>query len=125
MSDEQKAQAKKRAQEWRERNLDKVRARKKELYLQREDFYKEYERNRQYQKMYGINIADYDRMLLEQGGVCKMCGADKAGPKRFYFCVDHCHATGRVRALLCTRCNVAVGFYEKHAEKIMKYLQDA
>jgi hypothetical protein len=36
--------------------------------------------------------------------------------------VDHCHATGKVRALLCTPCNVAVGFHEKYGQAAAEYL---
>lgn len=103
---------------------EKAKENRKRHYESRKEFYQEYERNRQYQKMYGITIGDYDRMLAEQGGVCKMCGASEAGPKRQKFAVDHCHTTGRVRGLLCVRCNVAVGFYEKHSVAIHKYLQN-
>ena len=104
---------------------EKGRAQRKAHYESKKSFYQEYERNRQYQKMYSITIADYDRMLIEQDGGCKMCGAKVAGPKRQTFAVDHCHATGRVRGLLCVRCNVAVGFYEKNHYLIHKYLEDA
>lgn len=57
---------------------------------------------------YGITQADYDRMLVEQGGHCAMCSA---APPRLS--IDHDHATGRVRGLLCQRCNIAVGFAEQ------------
>lgn len=100
----------------------KGKAQKKAHYESRKEFYQEHERNRQYKKMYGITIADYDQMLAEQGGRCKMCGAVAAGPKRQRFAVDHCHTTGKVRGLLCVRCNVAVGFYELHSKLIYKYL---
>jgi hypothetical protein len=55
--------------------------------------------------IYGISLADYDRMYAQQGGRCKMC---KRKPKRG-LCVDHCHATGRVRGLLCHNCNSLLG----------------
>ena len=67
-------------------------------------------------KMYGITLAEYDRMLEAQGGVCAVCkrperarGADGA-PRQMP--VDHCHKTGRVRGLLCTSCNRALGMME-------------
>ena len=103
---------------------EKGRAGRKAHYEKNKEFYQEYERNRQYKKMYGITIADYDRMLDEQNGRCKMCGAVAAGPKRQRFAVDHCHKTGKVRGLLCVRCNVSVGFYELHHKLIHKYLEN-
>lgn len=56
---------------------------------------------------YGIDRADYDRMLAEQGGGCATCGTTDPGSRAFH--VDHDHATGRVRGLLCSGCNVVLG----------------
>jgi hypothetical protein len=97
---------------------------KRKLHYQiRIDFYRAYERDRQYRKMYGLTIDHYNSMLADQGGGCKICGATKAGPKRTNLAVDHCHTTGKIRGLLCNKCNVAVGFYEKHHEKVARYLE--
>ena len=52
-------------------------------------------------------------MLAAQGGLCAVCG-DEPPPggikasSRLH--VDHDHATGKVRALLCTRCNRGIGY---------------
>ncbi|HVW80226.1 MAG TPA: endonuclease VII domain-containing protein [Mycobacteriales bacterium] len=54
-------------------------------------------------RRYGIDSADFDRMLAAQGGVCAACR--KAEPRH----VDHDHATGAVRGLLCFNCNQALG----------------
>lgn len=55
-------------------------------------------------KQLGIGSAEYDVMLLEQGGVCAICGnPPKEGGRRLH--VDHDHRTGAVRGLLCFRCN--------------------
>lgn len=62
---------------------------------------------------YGLDIESYDRMLEMQGGLCAIC-EDPPDPNgvrassRLH--VDHCHETGRIRALLCTRCNRAIGY---------------
>lgn len=53
-------------------------------------------------KKYGITRAQYDAMLVSQGGGCALCNAP---PKTRALHVDHDHATGRVRGLLCFRCN--------------------
>ena len=59
---------------------------------------------------YGIGVADYDRMLAAQGGGCAICGSIKSYSKRGgRFHVDHCHATGKVRGLLCQACNTTLG----------------
>ena len=59
-------------------------------------------------KKRSMTFDDYDNMLAEQGGVCKICGCeDPAQHKRKvnFFSVDHCHKTGNVRGLLCDACN--------------------
>jgi len=57
-------------------------------------------------RKFGITLEDYDRMLVEQGGGCAICG-DPPGVTALH--VDHCHDSGRVRGLLCFRCNSALG----------------
>jgi hypothetical protein len=57
-------------------------------------------------RRYGITSAEADLMLAEQGGVCAIC---KAAPAVH---VDHDHATGRVRALLCFNCNGGLGQFK-------------
>jgi len=47
---------------------------------------------------YGITKPIWDRMFAAQDGMCCLCAAVPT-------CVDHCHTTGRVRGLLCDRCN--------------------
>jgi hypothetical protein len=125
MTEEQREKDRIRKKAWHVKNAGSQKIKKKVHYESKKDYYKEIERNRQYKKMYGISIVDYDSMLKSQNGKCKVCGSDKSGPKERAFSVDHCHTTGRVRGLLCTKCNVAVGFYEKHHEAVLKYLQDS
>jgi hypothetical protein len=57
-------------------------------------------------RRYGLSAADYNLMLARQDGVCAIC--KRSGRK---LCVDHCHATGKVRGLLCSNCNRGLGFY--------------
>lgn len=58
---------------------------------------------------YGIPLEEYDRMLHNQNGRCAVCGkhADETHRKRLF--VDHSHATGKIRSLLCQQCNTALG----------------
>jgi hypothetical protein len=63
---------------------------------------------RHLQRNYGIGVDDRTRMYEEQKGVCKICGSPGDGRwKRL--CIDHDHATGVVRDLLCRRCNTILG----------------
>jgi hypothetical protein len=77
-------------------------------------------------RLYGITQNDYYRMLEAQGGCCAICGSRNPKARKYrkaaevVFCVDHCHATGRVRGLLCTACNRAVGLIEDNRETALK-----
>jgi hypothetical protein len=63
---------------------------------------------------YGITIEDYERRLVEQDGKCAICGEPTSeGGERL--AVDHDHETGKIRALLCRRCNSVIGFIEESA----------
>jgi len=106
-------------------HIDEARNESRIRYANRSERVAKLERNSHYKSRYGITLDDYEVMLVRQNGVCAICGSDKAGKKGQHFAVDHCHATGRIRGLLCARCNIAAGFYEKHCEKIIKYLEDA
>ena len=57
---------------------------------------------------YEIASPQWDAMFIAQEGRCAVCRTDKVGGLR-NFAVDHCHVTGKVRALLCGACNTAMG----------------
>lgn len=61
-------------------------------------------------KRYGIDLAEYERLLAEQGGVCKVCHQPPFDGQCLH--VDHDHETGQVRSLLCARCNWFIGSIE-------------
>jgi hypothetical protein len=65
-------------------------------------------RNRRWdlQKNYGMTVAEYDAILLAQGGVCAICSGTSNDGRRLH--VDHNHATEENRGLLCNRCNLAL-----------------
>jgi hypothetical protein len=68
-------------------------------------------------KIYGITIAEHDTMFAAQGGACALCGdtelpIDPRTGKPYNLAIDHCHATGKARALLCHHCNVGLGGFK-------------
>ena len=86
-------------------------------------------REQEYKKKYGVTVSWYDETLAAQGFCCKICGSteSKAPNKSERFVVDHCHTTGRVRGLLCSPCNIAIGMIGDDpvtAIMISEYLQD-
>lgn len=57
-------------------------------------------------RYYGLTQAQYVAMLVRQDNKCSICRSDKK------LVVDHDHKTGKVRGLLCFRCNVALAYIE-------------
>jgi hypothetical protein len=62
---------------------------------------------RHLRRTYGLTREDYEAMIAAQAGKCSICGEPMNR-----MAVDHDHATGRVRALLCIPCNAALGHVE-------------
>lgn len=59
---------------------------------------------------FGLSLEEYQRMHEQQNGVCAICEKHPAGrPPNHILHVDHCHITGKVRVLLCFKCNQALG----------------
>lgn len=68
---------------------------------------------------YGITIDEYDRMLAQQNGGCKICKRKDTGVKnQKYFHVDHDPRSGHVRGLLCKNCNTGLGAFA-HAPEFL------
>jgi hypothetical protein len=59
--------------------------------------------SRRVEAIYGITGEQYAALLSYQGGRCAICQRATGASKRL--AVDHDHATGKVRGLLCGRCN--------------------
>ena len=88
------------AREWRANNPDRV----KHTDLRRK---------------FGITLDDYSSMLEKQNGVCAICGNSE--PYNGYsLAVDHDHGTGKVRGLLCSSCNRAIGLFKDSPELLQK-----
>jgi hypothetical protein len=71
---------------------------------------------------FGINLEDYNNMLLAQGNVCAICKKEESvisvNGSTKALAVDHCHTTGKVRGLLCQKCNQAIGLFNDDLEKL-------
>lgn len=81
-------------------------------------------KNTDLKKLYGITLQDYQLMAEAQNHRCAICGeletgVDKHGvPRRMP--VDHCHATGKIRELLCSACNKALGGFRDRPDLLRK-----
>lgn len=90
---------------------------------------KEQNRELYYKKRYGITLLEYNTLLTNQDykcAICKMSETNLKHGRNTYFAVDHCHTTGKVRGLLCYKCNSVLGFVNDSTECLanaIKYLE--
>lgn len=69
--------------------------------------------------LYGISKEQYDKMYVDQNGLCAICSKPetmKYKNKIRELCVDHNHTTGKIRKLLCYKCNLGLGCYLDNPE---------
>ena len=67
----------------------------------------------------------YGDLLRKQGGVCAICYHPPSAVRRL--AIDHNHETGKVRGLLCTTCNMGLGFFKDSQARLQSavdYLEE-
>ena len=112
---------------------DKIAKRKAEsYYANKEKFYLR-ARNTMLKRNYGITLDEYYYLEDLQQGRCKICGKEEKQHSHKQgrvdsLRVDHCHSTGKVRGLLCSKCNFGIGQFQDDInllEKAIQYLIDS
>ena len=96
---------------------------------QREYYREHYQDKREYSRVYryGLSNEDYQQLLDSQQGRCAICRKtpEEANKGRDLY-IDHNHITGKVRGLVCQRCNLAVGSIEyEYINQVQKYLEES
>ena len=73
-------------------------------------------------RYYALTPEAYDALLAAQGGRCAVCrSTDPGGRPRFG--VDHDHVSGRIRGLLCSKCNIALGLVSDKVETLQALIE--
>ena len=123
-----------RQRRYREANRDKLSAYTRKRYKEKRAAILLYNKQRRAERPeveqdwylrteYGISLAEYNALRTKQKGLCAICR--KSQKKRLS--VDHCHTTGRVRGLLCDRCNHGLGHFKDEIaflQRAIKYLAE-
>jgi len=81
-------------------------------------------RARKLKKNYNLSLAEYENILIKQGGVCAICRKRGWNLRRPH--IDHDHITNKVRGILCSNCNTALGLIAedpKRAWAMASYLE--
>ena len=101
--------ARERTRKWQEANADRVRANREAFVASGGK--RLADRRSHLKRKYGMTIEEYDAMLEAQGGGCYICGRPPREDISLH--VDHAHSTGRVRGILCFRCNNALADFQE------------
>ena len=91
-----------------------IRQRDRDRNQYRKTYRAEYDRI----KKYGLSEEAYQSMLQAQEHKCAICYTHMQVPQ-----VDHCHAEGHVRGLLCNRCNLGIGYFDDDPERFVRTAQ--
>jgi hypothetical protein len=76
-------------------------------------------------KPYKISVEEYDKLYELQNGKCKVCGGINNSGRRLS--IDHDHKTGKIRGLLCIKCNSAIAQVNDNINLLLKlaiYLEE-
>lgn len=68
---------------------------------------------------YGMTVDDLNLLMRKQDNKCAICNIDQSQLEK-RLDIDHCHKTGRVRGLLCPKCNKAIGLLKDSSEMLDK-----
>jgi hypothetical protein len=69
----------------------------------------EHARKSSLRRKFGLFVEHYEALLRSQKGGCAICGSQNLNGKAL--AVDHCHKTGKIRGLLCAKCNTGIGLF--------------
>ena len=74
--------------------------------------------------VYGISTEDYEVIYNKQNGTCKICRDKRDRLKKngqvFSLSIDHDHNTGRVRGILCNKCNLGLGNFQDKVTYLLR-----
>ena len=68
---------------------------------------------------YNLTLEEYNNLLIKQNSNCAICGVNQSQLKKPLY-VDHNHTTDKVRGLLCSRCNSAIGLMDDNLDIMNK-----
>jgi hypothetical protein len=105
---------------WVKANPDKVNARTKAWYAKYPEKARSKARRINLRRNYGITMEQYEMMYAAQEGLCAICGREETSARFTYLAIDHCHHTGDIRGLLCSRCNIVIGQMEENPDLLRK-----
>lgn len=118
---------------YRENNKDKILAYSKQYELknkvERTKYYQgwklrnpSHRRNRHLRTKWNMTNDEFESMAMNQNLCCAICGIHESNLNQS-LSIDHCHATGKIRALLCRHCNLGIGFFKENVKSLEKAIE--
>jgi hypothetical protein len=103
------------AREYRRLNAEKINEARRVKYQSDKELIKD----RNLKRVYNLSLEEYNQMIVSQDSKCKICDDEVK------LVIDHCHTTGNIRGLLCSRCNLTLGSIKDNIlvlKKMIEYL---
>lgn len=105
---------------WADNNPDKVKEAKR----------RHKQRNPNYSRLltlkrHNISYQHFEKMITDSKNKCEICGSEFKSIPSIH--LDHCHKSGKVRGLLCSFCNTALGLIKDDVlvlNKMINYLNN-
>lgn len=115
------------SREYYRRDPERIKERNKKRRKEYPELTRSIDRKHHYRTQYGLGIEEVHAILEKQEGRCAVCKIkDFMGPGKRH-CVDHDHITGKIRGILCQRCNTAIGLMDDDPLRLQaacKYLEN-
>ncbi len=109
--DRNKDQRRETIKRWRAMHPEKLKEYRIKSAPQRRARTKKWQEKNLLKSRYGISNEEWKRMFDAQCGQCALCGIHQSKTKKALH-VDHCHKSNKVRGLLCSICNQALGMFK-------------
>lgn len=120
---------KEKATLWARENKERVNEKNRKWVANNHEQKYNNSKNSKLLKEYGITLYEFNEMLEKQNHKCKICGKEETKElkgTKWKLSVDHCHKTGKIRGLLCAKCNVGLAKFEEDEQQFInaiKYLK--
>jgi RNA polymerase subunit RPABC4/transcription elongation factor Spt4 len=127
--DKNRARVRATDNEWRKNNIEKARAserkwyyknREKKLAAGRIRYHKtkEIKKWQTITRKYNLTKDDFDKLFESQGKRCPICWTSEF--TQWTLNVDHCHVSGKVRGILCNKCNLGLGAFDENPDTMSR-----
>lgn len=110
-----------KSRRWYHNNIEKARLAQREHKRRTYATNKEKIRWAKIMSAYGLTKQQFEELLAKQGGTCAGCDTSEPGGRGWQ--VDHCHGTGRVRGILCSKCNTGIGLANDDPEVLGRWIE--